>query len=468
MSGSTKPTLRFTQDPAFLYARARVHWQEERYGEALQLLYLALEQEPENPRLLLAKARVLSMMGAFDLSRKEAIRLLALRHQVEEALFLMVTTSLALGDAQSAYAYLWHYVHVYPKGAHIDEAEDLLAQAEWAKRRVGVPRRALARQRLRESMVAGKWTYAERLLRRLLAQEERDAELLAYRALLLAVCGDANGALHQAKKAYLRDEENIYALCAMAVALTAQGLSPLGTEYLRRAVDAVWDLPSACYVVHIAGKLGAHNLCYCLLRELHRKLPEHLELQRLLVVACHNVGELSEAIRQVRAYRGIDPDDPVAAAMETHLLEKLAADAGTPTPLPYRWVFPPGAGSFFSQLLPPLREALHHAESALAKNQGVARLLRWGLHAPSVTDAEALSLVEVLRQLSCETSRVLLREVLMLRHRSSLVKRAALEALWRQGDTGRLYIAAGKRVMVCFLGPRGAKRKGEKDATYRF
>ena len=43
MSGSIKPTLRFTRDPAFLYARARMHWREERYGEALQLLHLALE-----------------------------------------------------------------------------------------------------------------------------------------------------------------------------------------------------------------------------------------------------------------------------------------------------------------------------------------------------------------------------------------------------------------------------------------
>lgn len=468
MSGSAKPTLRFTQDPAFLYARARVHWQEERYGEALQLLHLALEQEPDNPRMLLARARILSAMGAFELSRRETIRLLAMRRQTEEALFLMAGNSLALGDIQSADAYLWQYLRTYPKGRHIDMAEDLLAQVAWAKRRRGMTRRWSARQRLRESMLDGKWTYAERLLLRLCRQETPDAELIAYQALLLAARGDAHQALHHAKRAYLLEKENLYTLCAMAVALTMEDLAPLGTEYLKRAVDAVQDLPAACYVVRIAGRLGAHNLCYCLLRELYRKLPEHLELQRLLIVACHNVGELSEAVRLVRAHQEMDPDDPVTAAMDAYLAKCRAAGEETRPPLSYRWTFPPGSGSFFSQLLPSLREALPGMDQLLAKNPGVTRMLRWGLHDLVVTDAEALSLVEVLRQLSCEESRALLREVLMLRHRGPLVKRSALEALARQGDTGRLYIASGRRVVVCSLSQRDAKRKGEKHGTHRF
>lgn len=468
MNGAVKPTLRFTQDPAFLYARARVHWQEERYGEALQLLHLALEQAPDSPRLLLAKARVLSMMGAFDLSRREAIRLLALRRQVEEALFLMGTTSLALGDAQGAYAYLWQYVRGYPKGKHIDAAEDLLAQVEWAKRRKGMARRYCALLRLRESMLAGRWTYAERLLARLCRQAEPDTEMMAYQAMLLAARGDAHQALHQAKRAYLKDEQDLYALCAMAVALTMEGFAPLGTEYLRRAVDAVRDLPSACYVVHIAGRLGAHNLCYFLLRELHRKLPEHLELQRLLIIACHNVGEFTEAAKQARTYRGIDPGDPVAAALDTYMAEKREEGACPPAPLPYRWDFPPGSGSFYAQLLPLLRKVSPRPEGQWAMHPEVVRLLRWGLHAPVVGDEEALLLVEVLRQMPSAVVRGLLREVLMLRHRGPLVKRAALEALWRQGDTGRLFIASGNRVMVCFLASQGERHKGEKDGAYRF
>lgn len=467
-----KPMLRFTQDPAFLYARARMHWREERYGEALQLLHLALEQAPDSPRLLLAKARVLSMMGAFDLSRREAIRLLALRRQVEEALFLMATNSLALGETQGAHAYLWQYVRAYPKGRHMDAAEDMLAQVEWAMRRKGMARRYCALLRLREGMLAGRWTYAERLLTRLCKQAEPDAEMMAYQALLLAVRGDAHQALHQAKRAYLKDETDLYALCAMAMALTMEGFAPLGTEYLRRAADAVRDLPSACFVVHIAGRLGAHNLCYFLLRELHRKLPEHLELQRLLVIACHNVGELSEAAKQVRAYRSIDPDDPVAAALDTWLTGKRKAGADISTPLPYHWDFPPGKGGFYAQLLPLLREISPQAEGQWAMHPDVARLLRWGLHAPSVADEEALLLVEVLRQLPGEASRALLRETLMLRHRGPLVKRAALEALWRQGDAGRLFIASGNRVVVGFMDAQEKKGngpmapRGEKDGAY--
>lgn len=434
------PVLSFHRDVTFLYGRARAHWHKGRYPEALQLLHLALEQEGDNPRLLLARARVLSMMGAFDLSRQAAVQLLAQRAHVEEAVFLLGTNDFATGDVLSARPALQWYQQRFPGGKHRDMTRDLLKSLmvltkgpHRQRRGSRILRRALSH------LGAGEIRTAERLHALLVGRRPEAPAYQALGALLLAHRGKGHEALHQAKAALLEAPRNVVCLCAMAAALCGVDVKALAPPYLRRAAAASSDLWETLLCAEVAGRLGLDQVAHALLLGLYQELPNHTRILQMLVKSSYNLSDLPGALHYATRYHLLDPYDPVANA----LMRKLTAmieNAEAPTlSWSYRWALPAAGGSFLSLLLPLLREAADLPEGLIFQQPGITGLLRWAWKAGELSDGFLTPLIGLLEQNGRESARSLLRELLLYPGRGPGLRRRVCRALARMREPGPVF-----------------------------
>lgn len=444
----------FARDAGFLRARAQNHARAGRMLEALELYRLRAAREPENAQLRLELAAQYAKMGAYELSNRLLFELLQRGEHEAACFFTLGSNYYAMQDARRAQDCLLACARLQPESQFSEEIDAMLdqldevAQSERGKHRVD---KAMARG-LR-ALESGQPELAVRWISYALRKGGADAEGMALLGFACLSADRPREALSCARRAYKRNKQSVYALCAMACSFYALHNPLLCAKYLDLA-EAEAALPQEIAMLcQSACETEAHDLVLLLLRAVHAEQPYTPSLLHMLAAACWNTGQVRQALQHWATLRRLDPDNLVAAVMHDHARLRVAqGDAQEPPELEdqcgYRAEL--SVNDSIAKLLDvhqTLRKGAEVLQRRFDEDAEFAAVIAWGLTVRDENDATRFAMLSLLGSLRGERANRLLLAQLTDPEQGEGVKREAMALLARRGLCGPYYMENGGRVV---------------------
>lgn len=275
------------------------------YDKALYFFKRAAEAEPENPVHHCNVAGILSEMGRYEESNQILQHILQnIAPTLYECYYFIANNYTYLDQFEKAESYALRYLSCDPEGPYASEAEELL---EYLSFEMGRPssihtdpvelEKAESNDRARKYLEEGKLNEAEKILR---ATVSNFPDFLPARnnlSLTYYYIGKMEKAIAEAQKVLEIDENNLHAICNLAIFYKQTGE--------KSKLEPLLDGLSKLYPIHMEhiyklattlGILGDHQNAYRLFYTLYRNhgiLAPSLIHQ--IAVAAYNQGNREEA-----------------------------------------------------------------------------------------------------------------------------------------------------------------------------
>ena len=436
--------LPFARSAGYLRRLAVKQRERGKLLQALELLRLSLQKEPENAETLLEMAGTYAKMQCPALSNRALFPLMKNEAVAAECFYGAGCNFYAMRMPAPARDCLVLYLQKQPDGRFSSEAVELIEaideMAEEEKQsqsehsdRIG---RAL------DALDAGKAKLAVRLMRRALSVARKSAGAHALLSFAHLSAGDARAALDSARTALKCDKQDLRALCAMAAALKKSCAGEAADAYLARAIDRMESDEDTQLVCQTACEMGEHACVRSVLKRTEADAPFADELLHLLATACYNAGDTEEAIRRWKLLRRINPMDSVA---EYRL--KMAEAGRLPAQISYLRQVPLSETlARLGRLRGWVQEGADALRNRFEEDAALESLLRWGLLSAEQGIPQAM--IGVLTTLRGPRARDALQDLLCEIGYPDELKHNALAALCLMGVRGPFYALMGDRLTL--------------------
>ncbi len=435
--------LPFARSAAYLQRLADKQRAQGHLLQALELLRMSRQKEPEMLETTMEMAETYALMRCPALSNRLLFSLLENDENDAACLYGIGCNFAALGLNACAVDCLALYLHQCRDGEYAAEASELLESltAETEESAVGPEARlSLRMERAVGALERGRPRLAARLLRRALALDRRNAGAHALMSFALLGDGRPREALEAARCAVRCCRQDVRAQCAMAASLAALGSMDPARAFLRRAGECMEDDADFSLVCQTARKMGEHETVIRLLTPLENEAPLSDAILHWMASAHYNAGHAGEAVRRWRTLRRIDPMDTVA---EYRL--RMAEEGALAVPVSYERQVPlEETLSRLSRLRLWVQEGPESLRARWQENTALEPLLRWGLSCPE--EGVPGAMMGVLASLGDARARQALRDVLCDPFCLPEEKHNAVAALHLCGETGPFYAEISGRL----------------------
>lgn len=434
----------FVRSPEYLRKLALKQRGQGRPVRALELLRLSQKKASDDARTKIELAETYAAIHCPMLSNQVLFSLLDDEAHMADSFFFAGRNYIAMRFDSIAQDCLMMYLQKKPQGPHAMEAVELLEMiGQETPKQESMEERVNARiNRVLTSLDNGKPMLAVRQIRRALALDRRNGGVHALRSFALLGAGDKKGALAAARKAMHYSQQNIRALCAMAISLKALGMEAAGRGFLLRATKRIEDEEDAQIVCQTACEMGEHQSVQMMLKELEQQVPYAVDLLHLLATASHNAGDTEEAKRCWRLICRINPMDTVAKyrlrRADQDVLEKEISYA--------RQVPLLETLTRLSILRQWMQEGVDALIARWQESDELEQLLRWGLSSDEPDIPQAM--LGILTMLSDRRAQQMLLDLLCDVNISNDVKHHALATLCVIGVKGPFYAIIGDRLTL--------------------
>ncbi|MDR1569113.1 MAG: hypothetical protein LBS72_01325 [Oscillospiraceae bacterium] len=436
--------LPFARSANELQRRALSQRKGKQWLEAAELLRRAMEQEPDNERVLLDLAKTYAEIGCAALSNRVLLRALRQNPNCKECFFEMGCNYYNMQAWSQAHDCLSLYIRNCPLGKNRKEANDMilflyLQQNSRVEKRI---------QRATQAYEAGKHNLAARLMRRTFAVSPLNGDAHAVAAFLQLSDGNAEAALGLARHACRLDRHNTRALCAMVVALDQLGSRSAAERFLARAVRAAESEAERVMVVHTACEISAYAQALTVLQTLAGDQPMDPSLTHLLAVCYCQVGREKEALPLWARMRRIDPDDTVSDYCFESLRAAIAREE-TFVPNHVRQVPMDETLRRLSRIRALADGDVDTLQHAWQNRDEIRKLVSWGLNQPEPRIRKVM--LGLLRVVGDDNARWMLRDALLSTDHPDDFKQLILELLFELGDPGPHYVANNQGFSTAFV-----------------
>lgn len=305
------------QSGDFFQRRARRHLDRMNYVDALGCLRRAVRIEPDNQTYWLDMAETFTEMNCYDESNNILFYLIQ-SNGGNECFFGMGCNFLGLQEFEKARESFLTYIRLEPDGIYREDVEDLLdaleEQMESPPPAATSPRVHLLALRGKHALDQGDAARAKHLLERALDHDPKLHHARNNLSLALFCLKEYPSAIAQAQMVLDMDPDNLYAHCALALALDQSGDQLLCDKTVQRALELCGeqphDLSRVCVMLH---ELGRHELALKKLSELRPLRPYDLRTLHALAAAHAHCGQWHAARKVWAQMSAIDPENTISA-----------------------------------------------------------------------------------------------------------------------------------------------------------
>lgn len=318
---TNKKVVKLNLDASFFFERAVKMLDRRQYEKALKYFRLASEKEPMNPVNHCNLAGLLSEMGKFQESNEVLEHVIReVDPNLTECLFYLANNAANMDDFELAEDYLLEYLGRDPEGEFAEEAEELLVMISYE---LGRPTKEVVpifseeyiqkHETARQLLETGTFVQASEILKEII--EEHPNFLPARNNLALAYyyMGQMEMAFHTILQVLEIEEDNIHALCNLAVLCSHLGKQDQYEqliEMLRNLIPLQKD--QAYKLATTMGILGEHEVAYELFVRIARleDRPD-ASLYHAAAVASYRVGKLDRARSYWQKAKQLAPESEV-------------------------------------------------------------------------------------------------------------------------------------------------------------
>lgn len=424
----------YNRSAAYLHHRAMINRRDNRNVDALELMRMAVEAQPDNSEYKLDLAELYCEMGCHEQSSRLLLDMLTDKNAPSECYYGLALNQLGMNDISGARQTLNIYKHRDPRGAHFEDVNRLAYELDLYSSMNRPVNRKLYRamrvaNRACEAMKADQPDKACRLFRSTLKMASEQYEMRALYAMALLMAGDDEGARREADRACRSYPPSAKALCVCAQVYGMLGDRKLAEALINRAEAEHPQGAEARLMMYAAGELGMDDKVAEYARISLQETPYDRELLHIRAVALVRTGaDPEEAAKCWERIRRLDPEDSVAQ------FYRSACEQGTLKNYRLEYAYQVPDEEYYRRVH-GISEALGSDAEEVSRrwidDPSFRRLLRWSAD----TDDQRLgrASMTVLATLDSDDARSVLRELMFTPGISRELKLHAAVLLKMQG-----------------------------------